>query len=125
MDFWMQRFYPSIHDFREPGDRRHIGDEYVHLAQQAGGSSCRENFDTGCLKAAGEILQPAQWPRRSIDPAKWEWFPLIAHPFHQEEHINLLEVRAALLQLRWRSRTPKRLFTRFFHLLDSQVGIAI
>ena len=70
-------------------------------------------------------MKPGQWPRRSIDPAKWCWYPLLAHPYQDQEHINILEVRAAFLTLRWRSRTAVRVGTRFFHLLDSQVAIAV
>ena len=73
---------------------------------------------------AGELLRPGQWPRRSIDPAKWSWFAVLAHPYHDKEHINILEVRSALLTLRWRSRTAGRIRSRFFHLMDSQVAIA-
>ena len=74
---------------------------------------------------SGELMKPNQWPRRSIDPAKWTWYSLLAAPYHDEEHINLLEVRAAHLMLRWRSRNVARIKTRFFHLLDSQVAIAV
>ena len=73
----------------------------------------------------GELTKPNQWPRRSLDPAKWVWYPVLAHPYHDEEHINILEVRAAHLTLRWRARTGARLGSRFFHLLDSQVAIAV
>ena len=70
-------------------------------------------------------MKPNAWPRRSIDPAKWTWYSLLAAPFVDDEHINLLEVRAAHLMLRWRTRTPARIGTRFFHLLDSQVALAV
>ena len=49
---------------------------------------------------SGELMRPSQWPRRSIDPAKWVWYPLLAAPYHDEEHISFLEVRAAHLTLR-------------------------
>ena len=70
-------------------------------------------------------MRPNQWPRRFIDPAKWSWYPILSHPYRDAEHINILEVRAAHLMLRWRSRTPVRIGTRFFHLLDSQVALAV
>lgn len=62
---------------------------------------------------AGELNKPGQWPRRSIDPAKWSWFAVLAHPYHDQEHINVLEVRSAHLTLRWRSRAPGRLGSSF------------
>ena len=60
-----------------------------------------------------------------MDIARWVWYTLLAHRFDHPEHINLLEVRAALLGLRWRTRSAKRIFTRFVHLLDSQVALSV
>ena len=74
---------------------------------------------------SGELLRPAIWPRRSIDPARWEWFPVLGHQFRDKEHITLLEVRAAHTALKWRTRSAKRIFSRFFHLMDSQAGLAV
>ena len=73
----------------------------------------------------GEVYKPASWPRRSIDPAKWSWYPLVAHRFYDAEHINILEVRAAHLSLKWRTRASKIIGSRFFHLLESQVALAV
>ena len=73
----------------------------------------------------GELFRPGSWPRRSIDPAKWSWYPLVAHPFRDPEHINLLEVRAAHLCVKWRTRSALRIGSRFFHLIDSQVALAV
>ena len=73
----------------------------------------------------GELIHPNQSPCRSIDPAKWTWYLILAAPYHDEEHINLLEARAAHLVLRWRLRTPARIGSRLFRLLDSRVGIAV
>ena len=74
---------------------------------------------------SGELYRPASWPRRSIDPAKWVWYNLVAHEIKRSGHISILEVKSALLALRWRTRSAKRIFTRFFHLLDSQVALAV
>ena len=74
---------------------------------------------------SGELLTPGRWPRRSIDPARWNWYPLLSHEYRYEEHINVLEVRSAHLQLRWRSRSAARIGSMFFHLLDSQVAMAV
>ena len=74
---------------------------------------------------SGELLRPAVWPRRSIDPARWEWFPLVSHRFNDREHISILEVRAAHTALKWRARSSQRIFSRFFHLMDSQVGLSV
>ena len=63
--------------------------------------------------------------RRLIDPAKWSCYSILSHPHRDTEHINLLEVRAAHLMLRWRSRTAVRTRTPFFHFLDSQAAQAV
>ena len=74
---------------------------------------------------SGELLRPHAWPRRSIDPARWAWYTVLSAPFTREEHINALELKAAFLTLRWRTRSSKRVFTRFLHLIDSQVALSV
>ena len=73
----------------------------------------------------GELLRPHAWPRRSIDTGRYVWYSVLAVRFKREEHINLLELKANLLQLRWRLRSRRRLATRFLHLLDSQVCLGV
>ena len=74
---------------------------------------------------AGELLRPHAFPRRSLDPGKWAWYTALAHRFNDEEHINILELRAALTALKWRTRSARRLRTRFLHMVDSQVALAV
>ncbi|CAK0797626.1 unnamed protein product [Prorocentrum cordatum] len=45
--------------------------------------------------------------------------------WQQAAHINELGMRAYLSALRWRLRAEKNLQTKFLHLLDSQVSIAV
>ena len=73
----------------------------------------------------GELLRPHSWPRRSLDSARYVWYSVMAAKFEREEHINVLELKAYLLHLRWRTRTSKRLGSRFLHLLDSQVCLGV
>jgi hypothetical protein len=49
----------------------------------------------------------------------YKWRPV------DPEHVNILELRAYLSYLKWLSRKPHLLHHRFFHLLDSQVCIAV
>ena len=117
---------------------------YVHPTAEAARNACSPSTSTALeLKAvnslirasdyrgsdvrldSGELLRPAVWPRRSIDPARWEWFPLVAHRFKDPEHISILEVRAAHTALKWRARSTRRIFSRFFHLMDSQVALSV
>ena len=74
---------------------------------------------------SGELYRPAAWPRRSIDTGKWVWYTIVAHEYTKPEHINVLELRSTLLALRWRTRSSNRVFSRFVHLLDSQVALAV
>ena len=74
---------------------------------------------------SGELMRPHSWPRRSIDPARWSWYSLLATPFTREEHINVLELKTILLMLRWRLRASNRVHSRFLHLCDSQVCLGV
>jgi hypothetical protein len=60
---------------------------------------------------SGELFRLASLLRRSIDVAKWMWYKIVAHEYVHPGHINVLEVRSALLALRWRTRSAKRIFT--------------
>ena len=73
----------------------------------------------------GVLYRPSAWPRMSIDPAKWVWAQVLSAPWAKEEHINVLELRAGLLALRWRSRRADFCSSRFVHLMDSQVALAV
>ena len=73
----------------------------------------------------GELLRPHAWPRRSLDTARYVWHSVLAARYSREEHINVLELKANLLHLRWRLRAKKRMGSRFLHLLDSQVCLGV
>ena len=62
--------------------------------------------------------------QKSNRPSKMDLVQHIGSPLHDEEHINLLEVRASHLMMRWRSRTPARIKSRCVHLVDSPVALA-
>ena len=61
----------------------------------------------------------------SIDPSRWSWKTVISKRWREKEHINVLELRAGLLALRWRSRSASFRSVRFVHLMDSQVALAV
>jgi hypothetical protein len=66
------------------------------------------------------------WPRASIDPHLWTWREVLALPWRTDDaHINLRELQASVVALRWRLRTSSNLRARFVHLTDSQVCAAI
>ena len=51
----------------------------------------------------------------------WQWETKLAYPWKQEQHINILEVSAFLVEFRRRTRTRASLGTRFFNITDSRV----
>ncbi len=66
------------------------------------------------------------WPRASVDPHIWTWREVLAVPWRQDDvHINLRELQASVVALRWRLRSSHHLRSRFVHLTDSQVCAAI
>ena len=70
---------------------------------------------------------PHQWPRQSIPADWWRWRVILAFKWKQidPEHVNILELRAFLSYIKWMLRRPQLLHHRFFHLLDSQVCLAV
>ena len=60
--------------------------------------------------------------RASLPSALWKWKTVMGWPWKgSPEHINVLEMRAALTSLRWRIVKKKALRTKFVHLVDSLV----
>ena len=47
------------------------------------------------------------------------------YPFHFKAHITELEMRAGFSMLKWRTRSQSNIHTKFLHLYDSAVSIAV
>ena len=73
---------------------------------------------------AGGDASARTWPRREIDIDLWTWRVVVRMRWRHEHHINILEGRAALAMLRWRTRSSRRLGCLFLRLMDSFVNIA-
>ena len=72
----------------------------------------------------GTLYNPNCWPRRPIEANLFQWRVVIS--YHQSgAHINVLELQAALAATKWRLRRPQNIRTRWVHLLDSQVCLAV
>src|SRR5680860_215483 len=56
----------------------------------------------------------------SVSSAPWR--TLVSAPWRDEEHINALELRAALLAVHWALSAPSSLCSRVYILLDSAVA---
>ena len=73
----------------------------------------------------GVVYRPDAVKRTSIDPRRWLWRTAQAYRWSKREHINLLELRAVLRTLEWRSRSTAFHSCRFMHLSDSQIVLAV
>ena len=74
----------------------------------------------------GVLFRPSPWPRMSINPQRWTWRVKVSRPWaHRGAHINVLELRGALIALQWRARSVRFRNKRYLHLLDSQVALAV
>eukprot|EP00438_Fugacium_kawagutii_P004408 Skav228593 [mRNA] locus=scaffold1161:70199:75552:+ [translate_table: standard] len=69
--------------------------------------------------------RPDAMVRTTINPDRWIWEVAQAYPWRHPEHINVLELRSILKMLEWRARTSTFHSTRFLHLSDSQVCLAV
>ena len=70
----------------------------------------------------------APWPRKPIPSGWWQWKTAMSYRFRHslgKEHVNVLELRAFLSMIKWRSSHRSLMSKRFLHLLDSQVCLGI
>ena len=125
---------PAISSIREAGQRLRNGPlreeestrgfsveqllvlEHVRHADHKG-SDVR--LDTGAL------MSPSVWPRKSINPQLWRWAVILAFKWWAAAHINELELRTVLSTFKWRLRRASSIGSRFLHLLDSLVSLAV
>ena len=73
----------------------------------------------------GDLFRADAYPRSAIDPLKWEWRHCRAFRWQRQEHINLLELRAALHAVQWRSRRVAYCDLRTMLLIDNQAILAV
>eukprot|EP00438_Fugacium_kawagutii_P019945 Skav209628 [mRNA] locus=scaffold4224:30594:35975:+ [translate_table: standard] len=71
------------------------------------------------------IFKPNSCPRSAIDPSKWTWRHGRAFKWRFSQHINVLELKALLHSLQWRSRRSGYHSFRTMLLCDSQAVIAV
>jgi len=84
----------------------------------------RQSLRGGHVLALGEQAVCKATIPKSIDPREWIWRTAISTAWLREgEHINIYELRAYLLALRWRCKVLKNLGSRFLHLVDSKVTL--
>merc|ERR1712073_81685 len=93
--------------------------------------ACMKSMHRGSIYKGSDIristgfaYNPKIWPRQSIDPRRWTWKVAVGYPLTMG-HINLQELHAALISLKWRLRNKASVHKRFIHLMDSFVCLAI
>ena len=74
---------------------------------------------------AGTLMAPKVFPRKAIASSLWQWTSVFRTLWRHADHINVLEATVILQSLKWRARAAFRLGTRFLHLSDSFVSIAV
>lgn len=52
----------------------------------------------------GTLYRPDSFPRGTVSPHRWRWHVAHSYRFTQQEHINLLELRALIHTFEWRAR---------------------
>ncbi len=73
----------------------------------------------------GNLFRADAYPRCAIDPLKWEWRHCRAFRWKRAEHINMLELRAALHAVQWRCRRAEYCDFRTMILIDNQAILAV
>jgi hypothetical protein len=108
-------------------------------------------YDTGCARSCSEAAQVTlalvarserggsdlrldhslpfrakAWPRATVDPHIWRWREILSTRWcGPSRHINVRELQASVVALRWRLRVVHNHRSRFVHLTDSQVCAAV
>ena len=77
----------------------------------------------------GHVFRSQPTHRAPIDTRQWRWRHVIGVKIAKELHINVLELRASGLSMRWRlrrrSRRNRLACVRVLHLTDSQVCLSV
>ena len=77
----------------------------------------------------GHVFRSKPTHRAPIDTRQWRWRHVIGVKVVKEAHINVLELRAIGLSMRWRLRRRGRrnrlASVRVLHLTDSQVCLSV
>ena len=72
----------------------------------------------------GQVFCAKRQTRVGADSTQWKWKHVLAKKVKPKLHINVLELAAVALAVRWRMRSRPR-SGRFLHLCDSQVCLAV
>ena len=74
---------------------------------------------------SGETLGQKIFPRQSVSAQWWVWEPVFKTRWKYKSHINLLELEAIILGIRYQTMRLGYVSARLFHISDSYVCISI
>ena len=87
---------------------------------------CRVNHTGSDIRiTTSEVLNPKGVPRQSVEASWWRWLPSFRVRWQQKEHINVLELRAILLALKYQISHLGVAHMRLFHVFDSFVAMSV
>jgi len=87
--------------------------------------SCTDGRGSDVRLSSEELQRPNRVPRTPVDPRHWRWSRLFAWDFKPFEHINILELRSIVLELRRRTRLCCHHNTKYVLMTDSAVCIGV
>lgn len=73
----------------------------------------------------GELINPKAICQQSISAAWWDWSASFKVRWKHKEHINVLELRAILLSVKYHISHLKASHARIFHITDSYVSMSV
>ena len=73
----------------------------------------------------GQILGHKPPNHASVRSWWWQWKQLVTVKWHDQVHINFLEMKMILFSLLWKCRNPTSVCRRWLHLEDSLVSLLI
>ena len=123
-----EKILPAVADVKScwSANRRSEEDDHMWSTMDMAKVLIRNSIYRGSdvRLTSGLLMNPASWPRQSFDTSMLQWKVVLAFP-QSGQHINALELRAALAAQKWMRRAARNIHSRFIHCLDSQVCIAV
>jgi hypothetical protein len=89
-------------------------------AVRAGIAGADDGLSSDVAVTSRRMPPPSQVSDRLLQA---DWRVIVSSRWHHEEHINMLEMRAALVGLRWAVSHPSCMSTRLLLLSDSRVAV--
>ena len=108
--------YGSPLEFRNQVSLRHLNELLLRNTDHTG---------SDVRIVSGESLGQKVFPRQSVSAQWWVWEPVFKTKWKYKSHINLLELEAIILGIRYQTLRLGFISARLFHISDSYVCISI